>query len=169
MPLSDVLKTDKRPQANKIWWYHDSETHQILAHLLPNGRKKFGPEHRSDEERKALKPAIRPVNLKRPYDRTHLIPFGYVGTENDPRLVIGWNPVHNKQDLHDFEMRSSKLDEPIYWFCQVKKTDYGAVFVYIIYSVNDGRMIDSLKLNWGTPQTPITFDWKEEVPKWTAS
>lgn len=159
--IDQVLKlSDKRPGPDKIWFYHDATHHQILAHLEPGTGFRFGKDDRSDEERKALKPMLRPINLKQPYHRTHMLPFGYIGTENDPRLVVGWNGSQNTNELNDFEQRNKKRDEPIYWFADIRRTKYGAAWRYQIFSVNDKRLIDSIELRMGTNTKPVEFDWK---------
>lgn len=157
-PLTNIFKVKQFPNKGEIWYYHDSTYHQIIAHVGSGGRSKF--KERSSEERALLKPLLYPKENKA-FDRTHMIPFGYVGTENDPRIVIGWSSIHNQNELNDFEIRQSNRQEDIYWYTGIIKTKYGATWQSVVVSVDTGRLLDSIQLKIGTSSKPVEFYWKD--------
>ena len=138
-PLS--LKT--KPKPGTIWAYHDKKRHQVFGHFLPQTGFKY--KQRNNEERAKLKAWIRPKN-RGEFHRTHLIPFGYHGSESDPRLVIGWDASHNKNELNVFEQRAKAIGRPIYWHADVRRTQYGAAWRYTIYDVETLKKIDTITL-----------------------
>lgn len=156
--LISVTDPKYRPKENHIWFYHDETYHEIFAHLLPGTGYKY--KDRDDEARKLLEPMLKPLNLEQAYHRTHLLPFGYIGTENDPRLVVGWNGEQNSNGLNEFEQRNKKRAESIYWLTIIKKTDYGAEWKYIILSVETGQLLDSITFKMGTNTKPVKFYWR---------
>lgn len=152
-PLDKAPSFNKKPKVDSIWYYHDANRHQIFFHVEPLSGYRFTSEQRDDDKRKTLVPMLYPRD--RQYHRTHLIPFGYCGVENDPRLVVGWDGKQNSNELSDFEQKAKKVDEPIYWLTSIIKTENGATWTYQIYSVNDGRLIDSLT----TRLDNVPFKW----------
>lgn len=157
--MTNIFKVKQFPNEQEIWYYHDETNHQIIAHVCAGDRNRHDKSERSDEERTLLKPKLYP-KLNEPYHRTHLIPFGYVGTENDPRLVVGWSGSHNSTDLNDFEIRQSNRKEDIYWYTGITRTKYGAMWQSVVVSVETGRLLDSLQLKIGTPSKPVEFYWE---------
>jgi hypothetical protein len=156
--LENVINSRNKPRVNRIWYYHDQNVHQIFAHLAPLSG--YTVTTRDDEARKKLKPLIYPIHINKPFDRTHVLPIGFHGSENDPRLVIGWDSDQNRHELAEFEQKNKKHPFSIYWFTEIRKTDYGAVWKYVIYSAEDMRLVDSLELKYGTPKAPIQMKWK---------
>lgn len=164
-PLDNVMKSTQKPKRDTMWYYHDSNRHQIYAHLMPGTGFRVPSEERSDRERSKLKPKVRPVKspgFDEAYDRTHLIPFGYHGSENDPRLVIGWSRAENRNGLADFEMRAKKISVPIYWLTDVRKLKYGAIWRYVVCEAESGKELMKYISKMGSPERPVKFDWSED-------
>lgn len=74
--------------------------------------------------------------LNFPFDRTHVIPIGYHGSENDNRLLVGFNSKLNRKDLRDFEIKVSKLNDEmtILWFVSIdRQPDDSAIWYATIW------------------------------------
>lgn len=163
MPLMDVVNYPKSMEKaylfknkpkKKIWYYHDTTYHQIFARLEPGQGFMATSEYRDDVARKHTHMLIRPVGIGA-YDRTHIIPFGYVNTETDNRLIIGWDSNMNRNVLADFEKKQKYREVPIYWFTQIRRTDYGAEWSTVITDENT-RILDTLTL-----RLKCNFVWLE--------
>ena len=144
-PLTRAFEFEKQPKFDECWTYHNSHLHQIWCHLAPGAGFRYTSEQRSNEERRLTNLCIRPVlKVKGAVHRTHMLPFGYHGLENDERLVIGWSGEANIGPFNEFEQRMKKLKEPIYWMCSVERMKYGARWRYIIFN-EQMKVIDSLE------------------------
>ena len=144
-PLTRAFEFEKQPKFDECWTYHNSHLHQIWCHLAPGTGFRYTSEQRSNEERRLTNLCIRPVlKVKGAVHRTHMLPFGYHGLENDERLVIGGSGEANIGPFKEFEQKIKKLKEPIYWMCSVERMKYGARWRYIIFN-EQMKMIDSLE------------------------
>lgn len=144
-PLTRAFEFEKQPKIDECWTYHNSHLHQIWCHLAPGTGFRYTTDQRSNEERRLTNLCIRPVlKVKGSIHRTHMLPFGYHGLENDERLVIGWSGEANIGPFNEFEQKIKKLKEPIYWMCSVERMKYGARWRYIIFN-EQMKMIDSLE------------------------
>ena len=144
-PLTRAFEFEKQPKIDECWTYHNSHLHQIWCHLAPETGFRYTSDQRSNEERRLTNLCIRPVlKVKGSIHRTHMLPFGYHGLENDERLVIGWSGEANVGPFNEFEQKIKKLKEPIYWMCSVERMKYGARWRYIIFN-EQMKMIDSLE------------------------
>ena len=144
-PLTRAFEFEKQPKIDECWTYHNSHLHQIWCHLAPGTGFRYTTDQRSNEERRLTNLSIRPVlKVKASIHRTHMLPFGYHGLENDERLVIGWSGEANIGPFKEFEQKIKKLKEPIYWMCSVERMKYGARWRYIIFN-EQMKMIDSLE------------------------
>lgn len=141
--IADFRKLQSLPELNSAWCYHDGAIHQVLAHLRADGRNDFPKEKRDDSARQSFKPLIYPTNVK--YDRTHLIPFGYHGKEDNPYLLIGWSNVDNQGLFAKFENKQSDRGVDLYWFTTVLKNDKGAVWAYAIYDARSKKFLDAMQ------------------------
>ena len=113
--------------------------------MAPGTGFRYTSDQRSNEERRLTNLCIRPdLKVKGSVHRTHMLPFGYHGLENDERLVIGWSGEANVGPFNEFEQRMKKLKEPIYWMCSVERMKYGARWRYIVFN-EQMKMIDSLE------------------------
>lgn len=143
--LDKAIFFKKKPSPNKIWYFHNLQKHQIFAYL-PKGSGYLYDKGRSDSERRKLKPLIYPLENGR-FDRTHILPIGYHGSEKDPRLVIGWDSDQNRNELNKFEQRNKARNEDIYWFTSIERMPFGAKWTYKVYSVNTLELLDSLSVS----------------------
>lgn len=142
-PLDKVAQFKSKPGLNRIWCYHDATRHQVAAHLGPGMGYKF--RERDDAARKTLKPSVFPIDHAGPFDRTHLIPIGYHGSESDHRLLIGWSPEANRGPFNDFEQVQKARKYPILWVVSVIKTHTGAEWTYTVYKYETMEKVDELK------------------------
>lgn len=149
--LENAMTFKQKPSLNKIWYYHDENRHQIFCHLDTGSG--FVHKGRDDSARKKLKPLLYP-RQDAPFDRTHVLPIGYHGSENDNRLVVGWDSSQNRNELNYFEQKAKKIKEPIYWLTDIRKTPTGATWTYRIYSVNTGHVLQEITLEMNT-----RFQW----------
>lgn len=135
------FKMKNQPAYDTIWCYHSNEMHQVYGHFKPKAGFRYNK--RDDKKRKQLKPLIFPMQDK-PFDRTHLIPIGYHNSENDRRLLIGWDSQQNRGPFNKFEQRQKKRQVPIYWLTEVVRTPVGAKWKFTIFS-EEGAILDSLE------------------------
>ena len=151
-PLDRVMESNNKPRVGRIWCYHDSTHHQVIGCFAPG--MGFAHKGRDGASRKRLKPLVYPIQDK-PFDRTHLIPIGYHGSEEDPRLLIGWDSEVNRNLFNDFEQAVKKEKRTIYWVTLVEKTNYGARWEYKIYDYKTGKLLSEL-----TNEMKSRFVWK---------
>lgn len=143
--LERLWNSGKTPSAGKYWFYHDAAHHEIGAYLPKDTAFNF--TERSDEERSELKPLVYP-RMNVAYDRTHLIPFGYHGIENNNALVIGWSSSHNRNELRNFEieMNQKNRTKDLVWFTYVtRKPEYG-VWTYKVFDAKSREIVGELTL-----------------------
>lgn len=140
-PLTNVMKFQKKPSRNRIWCYHDKNVHQVVAHFTPGSGLIF--KTRDNAARRELKPLIFPTN-KGVFDRTHLIPIGYHGSENDPRLLVGWDSDANRKQFNDFEQIQKRRKNPVYWLTFITRKPWGARWHYMVYDVKTEQLLDEL-------------------------
>lgn len=158
-PLDDVANLEIKPELGTIFAYHDKSKHQVLGHFAPRAGFKYGKDTRNNNKRKQLYPIVFPkYGEKVPFDRTHLIPFGYHNSENDMRLLIGWDSWQNRNPLNEWEKRAKLHEQNIYWLASIERTKDGAEWHYQIFD-EDFNPIDKLDLSMGTPEEPIEFVW----------
>ena len=82
------------------------------------------------------------------YDRTHLIPYGYHGSENNPALVVGWDSDQNRKELREFEIKVNNINKSkaIYWFTLLERRPTYATWEYRIFDTESGKLLDKLQL-----------------------
>lgn len=143
--LETVWATGHRPKHGQYWFYHDATRHEICA-FLPKGTA-FLHKGRDDERRAELKPMLYP-KADKAYDRTHLIPYGYHGSENNPALVVGWDSDQNRKDLREFEIKVNNINKSkaIYWFTLLERRPTHATWEYRIFDAESGKLLDKLDL-----------------------
>lgn len=158
-PLDKVYLLKYKPKKDELWYFHDKTRHQVFARFEPESGMRY--KDRNSGKRRKLTALIYPKNVGE-FDRTHVVPFGYHGSENDPRLVIGWDSNQNRVALNKFEQQIKAINQPIYWFTDIRRTSYGAVWRYAIFSVENGQLIDKLVVSFGNRKQPVRFFWKED-------
>lgn len=164
IPLTTAWKLNKQPNLGECWTFHNGHLHQIWCHLDKNTGFDYGSDERSNEERQKTNLCIRPATaIKGSVDRTHMLPFGYHGLENDERLVIGWNGEANRGPFNEFEQKMKNINKKkkIYWLCSVERLNPGARWRYIIFDENM-KVIDSLE---HTMKSEFIWDDYREVKK----
>ena len=143
--LERLWNSGKAPSVGKYWFYHDAAHHEIGAYLPKDTA--FAFTERSDEERSELKPLVYP-RMNVAYDRTHLIPFGYHGIENNSALVIGWSSSHNRNELRNFEIEMNKKNKTkdLVWFTYVTRKPECGVWTYKVFDAKSREIVGELTL-----------------------
>lgn len=153
-PGNNVVDAVSGLDYDVLLYLHTKNRHQLAGMFESNSFFRY--QHRDDQARKRLKPLLYPKGNK-PFDRTHVIPIGYHGSENDARIVVGWNGEQNRNAIKDFESEVRKFNtaSTIIWFADIRKEDNGlAVWDAYIYDRNGNELI---KGHW---EDPDPFVWK---------
>lgn len=122
-PLTKASSFDMIKNSNPriTYYFHDIDYHQIAVKFEPRSIK---PEYkvRDDAERKKLKPLLFPIQDVW-FDRTHVIPIGYHGSESDKRLLVGFNSELNQNELKHFEEKVANINrtKTILWFVSIER------------------------------------------------
>jgi hypothetical protein len=143
-PLTGAIKRSQKPSLNSVWCYHDQKIHQNFAHLAAGAGFKY--RKRNDAARKKFVPLVRPKNVQ-VFDKTHTIPFGYHGLEDDARLVVGWDSRQNQKEFSSFESRQKSRQHDIYWLTHIERTGREVTWLYRVYDARNGKCIDGLEMN----------------------
>lgn len=151
MDISEPLTNDKAKamlqtsESNLAYHYHDGRYHQIAVRFKPKSLK---DEYRArdDVARKNLKPRLFPNPDKMSaeyFDRTHVIPIGYHGSEDDNRLLVGFNSDINRKDLRDFEIMVGNFNktQTIMWFVSIEKQDNESAKWYATVWNKNGKVL----------------------------
>ena len=154
-PLDKAINFRTKPAVGSIYSYTSPTKIQAFAHFAPQAG--FAYQGRNDGARKKLKPLVfpDPNAWGKPFDRTHLIPVGFHGSESDSRLLIGWDSDQNRGPFNDFEKKQKKLKHPIYWLASVTRLKGGARWEYKIYNADTGELVDEL-----TEHMKCPFVWR---------
>lgn len=125
MDDDEALKLMLRGDSHVAYYYHDDYCHQLAVRFEPESAFRY--YERNDEKRAKMKVLFRPDMQKsgRPYDKTHVIPVGYHGSEDDPRLLVGFDSQINRGGLLEFEKKISKFNRyyTVLWFVNIQKQD----------------------------------------------
>lgn len=130
----DAFETISRSASNLAYYYHSEEYHQIAV-KFKKGSRKSHYQKRDDVARRQLKPLLYP-NSNQPFDRTHILPIAYHGSENDNRLVVGFNSKLNRKNLYDFEVEAGNYNDKqtILWFVSIdKQPDTSAIWYATVW------------------------------------
>jgi len=144
-PLDAMWAAGKAPSVGAYWCYHDLTKHQVCA-FLPKGTA-FSYKGRDDERRSKLKPLLYPRQDKA-YDRTHLVPFGYHGSENHQALVVGWDSNQNRNELREFEMNMNRRNQKsdLYLMTLLERKKGYATWEYLVFDGATKKCVDKLSL-----------------------
>lgn len=151
-PLNRAIEFNKKPSPNRVWCYHDNKRHHLFAHLLPQSGMQF--RERDNQKRRKLEPMLHPTNVGT-YDRTHVLPIGYHGSERDRRLLVGWDSAANRGIFEAFERKYKRIGKPVYWLTAIERTPTGATWLYRVYDAETLEVIDEL-----THTMTAQFAWK---------
>lgn len=124
--LSEQLKTEEvltrlsRSKYNVGYYNHDDHTHQLAIKFEKGSAWKF--YQRNSGKIKSLNPMLGHKS-KIGTDKTHVIPLGYHGSENDERLIVGYSSKINRGPLKKAEDYIANINhtENILWFVDIEK------------------------------------------------
>lgn len=117
---------------------------------------------RDSQARSLLKPWIKPVDAGKPFDKTHLIPFGYHGLEDDPAIIVGWDSDQNRGQIAQFETQVSKLNakQDLIYHVSVTPTKYGGKWLTTIHN-RSGEVVKRFETQYGTKSKPQKIVWQD--------
>lgn len=117
---TDALKTLDRSDYSIGYFHHDSDSHQLAVKFNTNSGWLY--HERNEGKRKKLQPLVYMKN-KKLEDKTHMIPIGFHGSENDERLLVGFHGKINKGSLKTLEEYVTNVNskEPILWFVDIRR------------------------------------------------
>lgn len=143
-----------------LLWYRDNNVHQIVMKFKTNSYERY--QHRSSSARQRLEPLVYPIHIGKPFDRTHLIPVGYHGSENDNLLLVGWDSDLNRNQMNDFEqtVRVFNSNQTIVWFTSIEQQSDGTVRWYTKIFNEFGKELTSD--DW---HDRSTFKWKPNIER----
>lgn len=145
-------------QFDTVLWYHTMSVHQVAVKF--DSESYFRYQHRSNEARRRLKPLLYPISDE-PFDRTHLIPVGYHGSESNDILLVGWDSYLNRHPMQKFEEKvRSYNSRPIIWFTELELQHDGSVVWKTIIMNQFGKVIDQDR--WHDTRR---FKWKKKMKK----
>ncbi len=100
------------------YFIHTEEHHQLAIRFRKGSAWNY--YERSNKRRVKLKPLIE-YKEKGLSDKTHLIPVGFHGSENDERLLIDFDSTLNRKHLKKFEDYIAKINEKsdVLWFINI--------------------------------------------------
>ncbi|HBK5747161.1 MULTISPECIES: hypothetical protein [Enterococcus] len=140
-------------EADVAYFYHDKSKHQIAIKFNPKSSWRY--QARDDLKRRKLRPMLYPEG-KEAFDRTHIVPIGFHGTESDNRLLVGWNSNQNRVQINKFEKKVRKFNDrkTILWFADIcKQPDGTAKWEAVIFDENGKKVMsetwhDKAKFVW---------------------
>lgn len=143
MDNDQALDMLSQSDAGVGFYWHDLNSHQVAIKFEKNSIKN---EHklRDNVARRQLKPLLYPKQEDH-FDRTHVIPIGYHGSENDKRLLVGFNSKINQVYLKNFEDKVSVMnkDHAILWFVDIKRQkDKSAKWNTIVWNEKGEKLIE---------------------------
>lgn len=131
-------------EADIAYFYHDKSRHQIAIKFNPKSAWRY--QARDDLKRKKLRPMLYPEG-KEAFDRTHIVPIGFHGTESDNRLLVGWNSTQNRVQINKFEKKVRKFNDRkiILWFADIQKQpDRTAKWEAVIFDENGKKVMSEI-------------------------
>lgn len=154
--LANPMRYAKFMKGDSIWCYHDEKVFQVLGYFAADRNAGWKYQERDDAARKQLEPIIL-ITDNRKKDRTHLIPIGYHGSENDNRLLVMWDSYQNQNEMADFEKLAKSYNKKhgIYWFTEIKRAKGGLLWSYQIFNADTKVLWKRLDL-----QLPCKYVWR---------
>ncbi|HHX0046044.1 hypothetical protein L6D11_13920 [Staphylococcus aureus] len=143
MDYTTAFKRIEQSDSHIAYYYHSKNRHQIAVKF--EQQSGFRYYKRNDLKRKKFKPLIYPKYVS--FDKTHLIPVGFHGSESDPRLLIGWSSKLNRGSIkhHEEKVISINQDFTVLWFIDIEKVDNGSAYWTSKVWFEDGELIDEKK------------------------
>lgn len=145
--MNDVLEKNKvlqllqRSGYNLGYFYHDKNYHQLAIKFDANSSWKY--KERNGAKIKKLKPLVYHKDI-RTQDRTHMVPIGYHGSEDDARLLVGFSSKINKGELKKFENYIANINdrEAVLWFINIERQKDNTVIWKATVWDKDNNIID---------------------------
>lgn len=137
MNENKALNRLSRSNAQVAYYYHDETYHQIAVKFEKGVSRKY--QIRNEQKRKDLTPILE-YKRKSNGDKTHIIPIGFHGSENDERLLVRFDAKINRGALKKEEEYLTKLneEEPIMWYVSiVKQSDETAIWYMRVWDKNN--------------------------------
>lgn len=127
MDTESACQRMKDSGSHIAYYYHDKDFHQLAVRFEPDSGWRYYPDERDHAARKKLKPLLFPRSIG-PFDRTHVIPVGFHGSENDNRLLVGFNSDINRNALQAFENKVKKYNtkNTVMWFVDIQRQPDGS-------------------------------------------
>lgn len=161
-PFFQVNQLKGLPADGEMWYYHDKKMIGVFAKVGVGGLERFDGQgfRRGRNDKVDIYPKYIADNLangksknsglpkNKWVDATHLIPFGFHGMENDPRLMVQWLQKQNQVEMNQFEQEVKKLNFSVYWMTLIVRTDEGAKWYYKVYRSDDMALVKKLVLDW---------------------
>lgn len=168
----NLASLESLPSSSEMWYFHNKQVRMTLAKVEVgmaerfDGKNNGGKSVRPNEKRNGLKPDIYPTywfenrnqkdmpsNSGLPknlwVDRTHLLPVGLHGQEDDHRLLVMWSSSQNRKEMRNFEQKVKKLKHPVYWMTMIRREEFGVSWHYRVFDTDDLETpIMKLDLNW---------------------
>lgn len=138
----EALKNMQASETNIAYYWHDESKHQVAVKFAKGGIKQEY-KTRDNQERRRLEPLIYPKR-KVGFDRTHVIPIGYHGSESDKRLLVGFSSKINRNYLKKFEDKVASLNskETVLWFVDIQlQEDKSAKWFATVWNENGDVML----------------------------
>lgn len=153
-PIEAMVALKDEPFDNGLY-HHDWEHHQLVIKYDKGTGKRYQARNHLLRRKMTKDLLIFPKRVK-VYDKTHLHNIGFHGSDNDKRIIIGWDSRQNQQDMRLFEDEVIKINkkEPIYWYVSIElQSDFTAKWYSKIYNL-DGQLLlerefhDISKFSW---------------------
>lgn len=128
---------------NEIYYSQNDNKYQVIARLSAGGRNRFARYDEAKEQklrksvhsRSRITPLIRDDKegrdmakkdpqgfgtIGKGLDATHIIPFGYHGSESDTRLLIMFPSSYNRGVMKRAENKASNWHNDVIWFASIE-------------------------------------------------
>lgn len=151
---SAISSLKQEPFDNGLY-FHDFDHHQVVVKYDRQAGNRY--QARNGYKRKKMKLLIEPKGVK-VFDKAHIHPVAFHGSDDDNRMLVGWDSNQNRKDMRLFEQEVAELNkkEPIIWYVSIdfqNKTDFSAVWLSQVYNL-DGQLLleqtfhDKSKFKW---------------------
>lgn len=125
---------------HNAYFIHTEKHHQLAVKFEKGSAWRF--YERSNNRRAKLKPLVQ-YREKGKSDKTHLIPIGFHGSENDERLLVDFDSKINRYDLKKFEeyISNANATDEVLWFVDIVRQDDETVVWKACVWDNQGHVI----------------------------
>ena len=153
MTKKDALNRMVNSSSQIAYYCHENNHHQIAVKFDEGSAWKYYA--RNEGKLKKLNPIIE-HKKKGLGDKTHIIPVGFHGSENDERLIVRFDSKINRGALKKAEeyIANINMQEPVLWFVDIVKQENDTAIWYMTVWDNKHQIIteksfhDYNKFNW---------------------